>query len=107
MAIGRPKKTLNLYVYDATGNFLQMQHRGSDPLHSGWTRRYTYNETSRIEPGKQSNRLSSTEVGNGDASPPRYLPARCPRQHDAHAAHWWRIARAEHALGLQGAVTAD
>ena len=26
------------YVYDAVGNFLQMQHRGSDPAHPGWTR---------------------------------------------------------------------
>ena len=23
------------YVYDAVGNFLQMQHRGSDPAHAG------------------------------------------------------------------------
>jgi hypothetical protein len=66
------------YVYDAVGNFLQMQHRGSDPAHPGWTRRYTYGETSLIEAGKQSNRLSSTQVGNGVASAPR------PYQHDAH-----------------------
>ena len=37
------------YVYDAVGNFLQMQHRGSDPAHPGWTRAYDYNETSLIE----------------------------------------------------------
>jgi RHS repeat-associated protein len=55
-------------VYDAVGNFLQMQHRGTDPAHSGWTRRYTYSETSLIEGGKQNNRLSSTQVGNGVAS---------------------------------------
>jgi RHS repeat-associated protein len=66
------------YVYDAVGNFLQMQHRGSAPAHPGWTRRYTYNETSLIEGGKQSNRLSSTQVGNGVASAPE------PYQHDAH-----------------------
>jgi RHS repeat-associated protein len=66
------------YVYDAVGNFLKMQHRGNDPAHPGWTRRYTYNETSLIEVGKQSNRLSSTQVGNGAASAPEtYL-------HDAH-----------------------
>ena len=29
---------LERYVYDAVGNFLQMQHRGSDPAHPGWTR---------------------------------------------------------------------
>ncbi|WP_373509393.1 toxin TcdB middle/C-terminal domain-containing protein, partial [Thiocapsa sp.] len=66
------------YVYDAVGNFLQMQHRGSDPAHPGWTRRYTYGEPSLIEGGKQSNRLSSTQVGNGVASAPE------PYQHDAH-----------------------
>lgn len=66
------------FVYDAVGNFLQMQHRGSDPAHAGWTRSYEYNETSLLEPGKQSNRLSSTQVGNGVASAPEaYL-------HDAH-----------------------
>ncbi|MGE3163994.1 MAG: SpvB/TcaC N-terminal domain-containing protein [Planctomycetota bacterium] len=66
------------YVYDAVGNFLQMQHRGTDPVHPGWTRRYAYGESSLIEGGKQSNRLSSTKVGNGVASP---LEA---YQHDAH-----------------------
>ena len=39
------------YVYDAVGNFLQMQHRGSDPAHAGWTRGYAYAETSLIEDG--------------------------------------------------------
>ncbi|MHA7291289.1 SpvB/TcaC N-terminal domain-containing protein [Arthrobacter sp. MDT3-24] len=66
------------YVYDAVGNFLQMQHRSSDPAHAGWTRAYTYAETSLTEPGKQSNRLTSTQVGNGVAAVPEtYL-------HDAH-----------------------
>ena len=41
------------YVYDAVGNFLQMQHRGSDPAHAGWTRAYDYAETSLIEDGSQ------------------------------------------------------
>jgi RHS repeat-associated protein len=66
------------YVYDAVGNFLQMQHRGTDPAYPGWTRRYMYNETSLIEGSKQSNRLSSTQVGNGVASAPETY------QHDAH-----------------------
>jgi RHS repeat-associated protein len=66
------------YVYDAVGNFLKMQHARSDVAASGWTRRYTYNEISLIEGGKQSNRLSSTQVGNGVAAVPEaYL-------HDAH-----------------------
>src|SRR6185369_15148754 len=57
------------YVYDAVGNFLEMQHRGTDPAHPGWTRAYAYNETRLIEDGsgglssKKSNRLSSTTVG--------------------------------------------
>ncbi|WP_216912975.1 SpvB/TcaC N-terminal domain-containing protein [Nocardia noduli] len=63
------------YVYDAVGNFLQMQHRGNDPAHAGWTRAYTYAEASLTEPGKQSNRLTSTQVGNG--APDTY-------PHDAH-----------------------
>lgn len=66
------------YVYDAVGNFLQMQHRGSDPIHPGWTRAYTYAEISLTELGKQSNRLSITQVGNGVAAVlETYL-------HDAH-----------------------
>lgn len=71
------------YVYDAVGNFLEMQHRGSDPVHPGWTRTYTYGETSLIEDGtggtalKTSNRLSSTTVGNNNPLVERYV-------HDAH-----------------------
>lgn len=66
------------YVYDAVGNFLQMQHRGADPSHAGWTRAYTYTEPSLTEPSKQSNRLSGAQVGNGVAGAPEtYL-------HDAH-----------------------
>lgn len=53
------------YVYDEVGNFLSMKHVGSDPEHPGWTRSYVYNENSLIEMGKQSNRLSSTTIGNG------------------------------------------
>jgi RHS repeat-associated protein len=51
------------YVYDAAGNFLSMRHRGTDPDHPGWTRAYAYHEPSLLEPGKQSNRLTSTAVG--------------------------------------------
>ena len=50
------------YQYDAVGNFLNLIHKGSNPSNPGWTRSYTYQETSLIEPGKQSNRLSSTSV---------------------------------------------
>ncbi len=63
------------YVYDAVGNILEMQHRGSDPANPGWKRSYTYGETSLIEDGtggtllKRSNRLSSTVVGSSPTEP--------------------------------------
>jgi RHS repeat-associated protein len=56
---------LERYVYDLVGNFLTMQHRGADPANPGWTRSYTYEETSLIETGKVNNRLTSTQIGNG------------------------------------------
>jgi RHS repeat-associated protein len=73
------------YVYDAVGNFLQMQHRGSDPAHPGWTRAYEYVEQSLLEDGsggtlpKTSNRLTRTRLNPaGDTTQPEaYL-------HDAH-----------------------
>ena len=43
---------LERYVYDAVGNFQEMIHRGSDPAHPGWTRDYTCDEASLLEPGK-------------------------------------------------------
>ena len=61
------------YVYDAVGNFLQMQHRGTDPAHAGWTRAYDYLEASLIESGgpqaKVSNRLSRTTLSPSGATP--------------------------------------
>jgi len=71
-------KYLERYVYDAVGNFREMQHVGSDPAHPGWTRAYTYQEASLIEPpdltepGKVSNRLSSTRLGSGLLEPYTY-----------------------------------
>ncbi|HEY3132259.1 MAG TPA: SpvB/TcaC N-terminal domain-containing protein [Acidobacteriota bacterium] len=50
------------YLYDGVGNFLNLQHRGSDSAHPGWTRSYNYNEPSQIAPGNQNNRLSSTVI---------------------------------------------
>ena len=52
-----------LYEYDPAGNFLRLSHQAKN---GNWTRTYSYNETSLIEPGKNSNRLSSTVVGSGD-----------------------------------------
>ncbi|MDH5496076.1 MAG: hypothetical protein OEY12_01355 [Nitrospira sp.] len=71
------------YVYDAVGNFLSMQHRGTDPSHPGWTRAYFYEAISLIEDGtdgaslKTNNRLSSTTVSANNPIVERYL-------HDAH-----------------------
>jgi RHS repeat-associated protein len=48
------------YVYDSVGNFLELIHKGSDPANPGWSRSYTYNETSLLNPGEVSNRLSNT-----------------------------------------------
>ena len=52
------------YVYDAVGNLLSLQHRGSDPAHAGWTRGYRYAEPSQLEPDRVSNRLSRTIIGD-------------------------------------------
>lgn len=50
------------YEYDSVGNFEVFRHITGG---TGWTRRYEYNEPSLLEPGKQSNRLSRTILGNG------------------------------------------
>ncbi|MCB9157644.1 MAG: VCBS repeat-containing protein [Caldilineaceae bacterium] len=60
------------YVYDDVGNFLEMEHRGTDPKHPGWARSYNYEQASLLESGKQSNRLSSTKLRNGDSEPYQY-----------------------------------
>jgi RHS repeat-associated protein len=73
------------YVYDAVGNFLQTQHRGSDPANGGWTRSYDYLEPSLIEDGnggallKTSDRLTRTTLNpaGNTPQPEAYL-------HDAH-----------------------
>ena len=51
---------LERYVYDAVGNFEKMKHIGTDPANPGWMREYLYTESSLIEAGKQSNRMTST-----------------------------------------------
>ncbi|CAM4080809.1 SpvB/TcaC N-terminal domain-containing protein [Vreelandella rituensis] len=62
------------YIYDAVGNFLQMQHRGSVAGHD-WTRAYAYSEASLTEDGsdglppKVSNRLSQTVLHPNSNSP--------------------------------------
>jgi RHS repeat-associated protein len=71
------------YLYDPVGNFLEMRHRGSSPVHAGWTRSYAYHEASLIEDGtnstlaKTSNRLSHTVVAGVAPVTESYV-------HDAH-----------------------
>jgi RHS repeat-associated protein len=50
------------YAYDAAGNMTQLVH--DSPNGTGWTRRFTCNERSQLEPGRFSNRLSATQVGS-------------------------------------------
>jgi RHS repeat-associated protein len=54
---------LERYVYEPAGNLLSMQHLGTAPSHPGWTRTYTYDEPSQLQPGRKSNRLTSSTVG--------------------------------------------
>ncbi len=63
------------YVYDAVGNFLETRHRGADPAHPGWTRAYAYEEPSQLEPGRRSNRLTSTTLGGTTPTTETYSTA--------------------------------
>ncbi len=65
------------YVYDALGNILSMAHQVAS---GGWTRRYAYNEASRIVAGEIGNRLSATSLP-GD---PAGGPFSATYAHDAH-----------------------
>ncbi|KAK4939447.1 hypothetical protein LTR10_020253 [Elasticomyces elasticus] len=60
-AMGRYTET---YRYDLAGNLLSVQHAGSSRQALGWTRVYSYDEWSLVEPRRKSNRLSQTSVGN-------------------------------------------
>ena len=72
-AMGRYEES---YLYDAVGNILAMQHRGSDPAHPGWTRDYAYrrNQSARTRQGQQS-----PELDAGRWREPRTLHLRRPR----------------------------
>ncbi|OCK76021.1 SpvB-domain-containing protein, partial [Lepidopterella palustris CBS 459.81] len=52
------------YTYDSENNILSMAHCLSDASVPGWTRTFTYEEPSLLEPEKKSNRLTSTSVGD-------------------------------------------
>src|SRR5262249_48862266 len=59
------------YEYDQVGNFERMRHATTN---GNWTRSYTYDEPSQIEPSKKNNRLSGTTVGNGTQEIYQYDP---------------------------------
>ena len=90
------------YIYDAVGNFVQMQHRGVDPVHAGWTRGYDYLEPSLLEDGaggaggRVNNRLTRTTLNlNGHG-----VPQSEQYEYDAHGS----IVRMPHlGGGLPGA----
>jgi RHS repeat-associated protein len=65
------------YSYDALGNILATDHQVAS---GGWTRRYTYNEASRIVASETGNRLSTTSLP-GD---PAGGPFSAAYAHDAH-----------------------
>lgn len=50
------------YDYDEVGNIKSIRHSA---LNGSWTRAYTYSETSSLETGKNNNRLTCTQLGNG------------------------------------------
>ncbi len=62
------------YVYDPVGNFELLRHSANG---GSWTQACDYEEDSLIEPGKKSNRLTRTTIGNG-------LTHVAPYTHDAH-----------------------
>ena len=50
------------YRYDAAGNILEIAHRTA--ARCGWTRAYSYEEPSLLEPERPGNRLSAASVGD-------------------------------------------
>jgi RHS repeat-associated protein len=65
------------YLYDPVGNFQQLIHRGPNLNNPGWTRTYTYAANSLLEPGKVSNRLSSSAISGNQ-------PLNEPYAYDSH-----------------------
>jgi RHS repeat-associated protein len=69
------------YEYDEVGNFEKLRHVVEG---GNWTRSYSYDEDSLIEPGtKKSNRLSQTALGNGSSGSETYAYAD-DQGHDVH-----------------------
>jgi RHS repeat-associated protein len=65
------------YDYDPVGNFMTMAHLAGGGA-GNWTRTYTYNESSLLEPAKKSNRLSQTALQTNAGAPAE------PYSYDTH-----------------------
>ncbi|KAK5996007.1 Toxin subunit YenB-like protein [Cladobotryum mycophilum] len=50
-------------TYDEAGNILQLKHIIHDQKTPSWSRTYSYQSPSLLEPGKFNNRLTSTAIG--------------------------------------------
>jgi RHS repeat-associated protein len=60
------------YQYDPVGNFREFIHQGTNPANPGWSRAYTYNEPSLLEPVQMSNRLSQSTIGGSSSLVEKY-----------------------------------
>jgi RHS repeat-associated protein len=60
------------YEYDAAGNILELAHQAAS---GNWTRSFTYNEPSLLDPATPGDRLTSIQTVGGPAQ---------PHSHDAH-----------------------
>lgn len=58
------RRYVERYSYDAAGNILEMAHQAAG---GGWTRSYSYDEASLLEPERAGNRLSATSVGDPES----------------------------------------
>jgi RHS repeat-associated protein len=58
---------LESYFYDLVGNIMEMRHARINHSHGSWTKHFSYNERSNLEPQNQNNRLTSTRVGNAES----------------------------------------
>jgi RHS repeat-associated protein len=68
------RRYVEQYEYDPAGNILRVGHLASN---GNWTRDYRYNETSAVEPGRVSNRLSGTGISGTGTGTEAYA-------HDIH-----------------------
>jgi RHS repeat-associated protein len=60
------------YRYDFVGNFLQFIHQGTTPANPGWSRAYSYNDVSLLDPTKMSNRLSQSTTSGSSSLVEKY-----------------------------------